>query len=57
MDDIWLTEYRIWAKLISHNAFYSVVRYILDGIEYEEMIENDAFMTMEELGFPYESYE
>lgn len=56
MDHVWLVDEKIWAKLISNNAFYSIVRYTIDGVEYEEIVENDSFMTMEELGFPYESY-
>jgi len=57
MDNVWLIEEKIWAQIINHNAYYSTVRYTLDGIQYEEILENDSFMTMEELGFPYESYE
>ena len=57
MDNVWLIEEKVWAYLVNHNAYYSTIRYILDGTEYEEIVENDSFMTMEELGFPYESYE
>lgn len=56
MDNVWLIEEKVWAHLVSHNAYYSTVRYTLEGTEYEEIVENDSFMTMEELGFPYEHY-
>lgn len=44
---VWLTEERTFAKLIRHGAHYSVVEYVRNGMEYEEVIENDEFKFVE----------
>lgn len=56
MEKVWLLDENIWADVISNNTYYSVVRYILNGIEHEEIIENDSFLTMEEMGIGYERF-
>ena len=54
MEPVWLLEERIWADLVSHNTYHSVVRYTISGIEHTEIIENDSFLTLEEMGIGYQ---
>lgn len=51
---VYLTEERIHGELISMGAYASRVVYTLDGIEYDEYIENDYFEIVSE-PFEYES--
>lgn len=50
MDDdiVWLTEERTFARLVEMGAFYSVVKYTRDGIDYEVIVENDEFVFGED---------
>lgn len=57
MKYVWLIDDRVWAKVISEHAFHTQVKYVLYGVEYNELVENNSFMTPEELGIQYESYE
>lgn len=54
---VWLIDDSVWAEVLSQHAFYIKVKYTLNGINYEEIVQNDDFLTMEELGIAYESYE
>jgi hypothetical protein len=56
MEKVWLLYESVWAEVISSNTYYSVVKYTLGGIEHQEMVENDAFLTMEEMGIRYERF-
>lgn len=57
MDDeiVWLKEERRPAILVSRGAFFSVIRYITNGIEYEVDVENDDYEFWEERAFDFES--
>lgn len=47
---VWLTEERVHGWLLgSMGAFFSMVHYIKDGIEYDVWVENDEFILMEDL--------
>lgn len=50
---IWLTELRRFAFLVSRNAYYSVVKFTLDGRHY--VIDNDYYEFWEERAIDYES--
>lgn len=51
---VWLTERRHFAFLESRGAHFSTVSYVIGGIEYEENIENDEYITWEENSLDYE---
>jgi len=54
---VWLIEENCLGEIIKYGAFYSTVKYEVDGIIHEEIIENDGFITIDELGITYESEE
>lgn len=51
---VWLTEDRHFALLIQRDAFYSLVAYTREGINYEVVVKNDDYEFWEEYGFDYE---
>ncbi len=46
-----MIEKEIYGTVDTLVAFASTVRYTIDGTEYEEIIENDEFMIMDEITF------
>ncbi len=51
---VWLTEYRTFGWLLQQGAFFSTIVYSVDGIDYEEQIENDEYELWEDYGTDYE---
>lgn len=52
---VWMVEEQVSAELVSMGAFSSRVKFILDGIEYDEIVMNDDFIFIDKLGFEYEA--
>jgi len=48
---VYMIEKEIYGTVDTLGAFASTVRYTIDGTEYEEIIENDEFMIMDEITF------
>lgn len=48
---VYLIEKEIYGTVDTLGAFASTVKYTVDGQEYEEVIENDEFMIMDEITF------
>ena len=46
---IWIIDERIYGELVTMGAYYSTVRYVRDGLEYEVDLENDEFILVEDL--------
>lgn len=40
---VWLVEERTFARLVQLGAFFSVVEYTREGIDYEVVVTNDEF--------------
>lgn len=45
---IWMRDERTWGTLLSLGASMSLVRYTWKGTRFEEWVENDDFMIVEE---------
>ena len=50
---VWLYEEKAYGTVEKMGAFASLVKYQKDGIEYEELIENDEFAIVEEIVFDH----
>lgn len=54
---VWMIEEQVTAELISMGAFSSRVKFSSNGIDYDEIVMNDDFIPLNELGIEYESFE
>lgn len=45
---VWIFEERTYGELLHLGAFYSLVRFVSHGLEYEEWLSNDDFEIREE---------
>jgi hypothetical protein len=54
---IWMIEEQVTAELVSFGAHSSRVKYFTNGIEYDEIVMNEDFITYDKLGFEYEAIE
>lgn len=54
---IYLYDFGILGELIRYNAHASIVRYEMDGIEYEVAMLNDDFEIIQELDLGLDEYE
>lgn len=48
---VYIHDYKIYGTIENMGAFASVVKYTKDGIDYEELIENDEFAIVDEIVF------
>jgi hypothetical protein len=55
MNLVWIESEKCWGKVIRHHANFCIVKYHKDGIDYEEIIENDDLTDVREMGIDYES--
>jgi hypothetical protein len=51
---VWLLTQRRWAVLTHLGAHYSTVEWVENGIEYEDIIENDDYEFLEDRAFEFE---
>lgn len=54
---VWMIEEEVTAEIISYGAFSSRVKFIHNGIEYDEIVMNDEFISYDDLGFEQEFIE
>lgn len=54
---VWMVEERVTAELVSFGAFSSRVKFTADGIEYDEIVMNEDFIPIEEMGIEHEIIE
>jgi hypothetical protein len=54
---VWMIEEQVTAELVSLGAFSSRVKFSSQGIEYDEIVMNEDFIPLEDLGIEYESLE
>lgn len=47
---VWLTDERTFAWLINVGAYYSLVKYTQEGIDYEVLVDNDEYEYIEREG-------
>lgn len=52
---VWMVEEQVTAELISLGAFSSRVKFTLNGTVYDEIVINEDFIPLEEMGIEYES--
>lgn len=52
---VWLTEYRTFGWLLKVGAYFSTIVYTVEGIDYEEEIENNEYELWENHAIDYES--
>ncbi len=48
---VYVIEKEIYGTVDTLGAFASAVKYTIDGIEYEDLLENEEFMIMDEITF------
>lgn len=53
---VYLYDQGVLGQLISYNAHASLVKYQINGIEYETMVLNDDFEIVEELDMGLDDY-
>lgn len=54
---VWIESEKCWGKVIKYYSDFSIVKYYKDGINYEEIIENEDLTDVREMGIDYESDE
>jgi len=54
---VWMIEEQVTAEIISYGAYSSRVKFIHNGIEYDEIVMNDEFIPYSELGIGQEFIE
>jgi len=54
---VWIVTEKCWGDVISITPEYSLVKYSQDGMDIEEMFENDDLIDVIELGVCYEFHE
>lgn len=54
---VWMVDEHVAAELVSFGAFSSRVRFVSNGIEYDEIVMNEEFIPIEDMGIEYESVE
>lgn len=54
---VWMIEEQVTAELVSMGAFSSRVKFNSNGIDYDEIVINEDFIPLNELGIQYESFE
>lgn len=52
---VWMIEEEVTAELISLGAFSSRVKFTYNGVEFDEIVMNDDFISYSDLGFEYET--
>lgn len=53
---VFIPEFKIYGLIVGPmGAFYTTVRYVLGGIEFEVLMENDEFELMEDTLIEYDS--
>lgn len=50
---VYLHEEKVYGTIEKMGAFDSIVKYKKDGIEYEELVENDEFAIIDEIVFTH----
>lgn len=50
---VYLHEEKVYGTIEKMGAFDSIVKYRKDGIEYEELVENDEFAIIDEIVFTH----
>ena len=53
---VWMVEEQVTAELISMGAYSSRVKYTYNGISFDEIVMNEDFIPLEDLGINYETY-
>lgn len=55
MELIWIESEGCWGKVLQRFSEFCIVKYHLNGIDYEEIIENSDLIELREMGIDYES--
>ncbi|AXH68860.1 hypothetical protein SEA_COMRADE_172 [Streptomyces phage Comrade] len=48
---IYIIQEGVWGFLVQENAFYSQVKYSVDGFEYNTSLDNDEFIIPNQIGY------
>jgi hypothetical protein len=54
---VWMIEEHVTAELVSFGAHSSRVQFTLDGIHYDEVVMNEDFIPLDDLGIEHETIE
>lgn len=57
MELIWIESEGCWGKVMQRFSEFCIVQYYMDGMFYEEIIENSDLVELKEMGIDYESDE
>jgi hypothetical protein len=54
MEMVWIESERCWGKVLQRNTSYCIVKYYKDGMNYEEVIEVEDLVDLNDMGIDYE---
>jgi len=54
---VWMIEEQVTAELINYGAYTSRVKFVYQGLEFDELVMNDEFILYSELGIEQEFIE
>ena len=57
MELIWIESEGCWGKVMQRFSELCIVQYSMDGMFYEEIIENSDLVELKDMGIDYESDE
>jgi hypothetical protein len=46
---VWLPYLRVYGELISLGAWYSTIKYVTGGVEFEVFVDNEEFVILDDL--------
>lgn len=55
MSLVWIESEKCWGKVIKYYSGFCMVQFHKDGIDHEELIENEDLTDIKEMGINYES--
>lgn len=57
MELVWVESEQCWAEIVKRNATFCIVSFYKEGNFYEEIVEIDDIVSLQDMGIDYESEE
>lgn len=54
MEMVWIESERCWGKILQRHASYCVIKYYKNGTHYEEAVEIEDLVELQDMGIDYE---
>jgi hypothetical protein len=52
---VWIESEKCWGRVVKYYTDFCMVKYNKDGLDHEEIIENEDLIDVKEMGIDYES--